>query len=66
MYMLKCWKVEINYIEEIIVVEEDLIIFDSEVGLFIQLEKEGFYEFLVLWLFLGEGFLSGVEDGRVV
>lgn len=42
------------------------MVYDSEVGLFIQLEEEGFYEFLVLCLFLGEGFFSGVEDGRVV
>ncbi|KAG0630503.1 hypothetical protein M758_1G182900 [Ceratodon purpureus] len=46
--------------------EDDGAVHDSEAGLFIQSEKEGPYEPLVLWPPPGEGSSSGVEDGRVV
>lgn len=47
-------------------IEDDGAVHDSEAGLFIQSEKEGPYEPLVLWPPPGEGSSSGVEDGRVV
>lgn len=46
--------------------EDDGAGHDSEAGLFIQAEKEGSYEPLVLWPASGERSSSGVEDGSVV
>ena len=39
---------------------------DSEAGLFIQSEREGLYEPLVLWPLPGEGSSSGVDAARIV
>lgn len=46
--------------------EGDGRLHDSEAGLFIQSEREGPYEPLVLWPLPGEGSSSGVDAARIV
>jgi hypothetical protein len=46
--------------------EGDGRVYDSEAGLFIQSEREGPYEPLVLWPLPGEGSSSGVDAARIV